>query len=118
VLAEKSERAISYQSVGAFQNGTRVVGVAKAGVEEGMEQIGGRCMVASSGEIVAVCTTKGEGPALARCDLDLCKSFKETTFNFDVHRQPEAYRRIVERKGPRLKADGTPVNQAAGKSSS
>jgi hypothetical protein len=48
---------------------------------------------------------------------DQCKSFKETTFNFDVHGQPEAYRRIVERKGQRLMADGTPVSRIAGKSS-
>jgi hypothetical protein len=74
--------------------------------------------VAPSGEIVAACTTKGDEPALARLDLDLCKWFKETTFIFDVHPQPEAYRRIVERKGPRLMPAGTPVSQAAGKSSS
>jgi predicted amidohydrolase len=95
---------------GAYQNGTWVVGVAKGGVEEGVDQIGGSCIVAPSGEIVAACTTKGDELALARCDLDLCNSFKETTFNFDVHRQPGAYRRIVERKGPRLMADGTPVS--------
>jgi len=35
---------------------------------------------------------------------------------FDVHGQPEAYRRIVERKGQRLMADGIPVSQTAGKS--
>ncbi len=118
MLAEKSEQAISYQSVGAYQNGTWVVGVVKTGVEEGVDQLGSSCMVAPSGEIVASCTNKGDEPALAVCDLDLCKSFKETTFNFDVHCQPEAYRRIVERKGPRLMADGTPASQAAGKSSS
>jgi predicted amidohydrolase len=117
VLAEKSEKASSYQLVGAYQNGTRVVGVAKAGVEEGVYQIGCSCIVAPSGEIAPACTTKGDEAALAVCDLDLCKSFKETTFNFDVHRQPEACRRIVERKGPRLMADETPVGQAAGKSS-
>ncbi len=102
---------------GAYQNGTWVVGVAKGGVEEGVDQIGGSCIVAPSGEIVAACTTKGDELALARCDLDLCNSFKETTFNFDVHRQPEAYRRIVERKGPRLMADGTPVSPASNPSS-
>jgi N-carbamoyl-D-amino-acid hydrolase len=102
---------------GAYQNGTWVVGVAKAGVEEGVDQIGGSCIVAPSGEIVAACTTKGDEIALARCDLDLCNSFKETTFNFDLHRQPEAYRRIVERKGPRLMADGTPVNPNSNPSS-
>jgi hypothetical protein len=94
---------------GAYQNGTWVVGVAKAGIEEGVDQIGGSCIVAPSGEIVAACTTKGDELALARCDLDLCNSYKDTTFNFDLHRQPDAYRRLAERKGPRLMADGTPV---------
>jgi hypothetical protein len=97
---------------GAYQNGTWVVGVAKGGIEEGVDQIGGSCIVAPSGEIVAACTTKGDELALARCDLDLCNSFKDTTFNFDLHRQPDAYRRLVERRGPRLMADGTPVKPA------
>ena len=34
-----------------------------------------------------------------RCDLDLGKSYKATTFNFARHRQPEQYRMIVERRG-------------------
>src|SRR5579864_1163280 len=94
---------------GAYQNGTFVVGVAKAGVEEGVDQIGGSCIVAPSGEIVAACITKDDEIALARCDLDLCNSYKRTTFNFDIHRQPQAYGMIVERRGRYLMADGTPV---------
>jgi predicted amidohydrolase len=84
---------------GAYQNGTWVVGVAKAGNEEGVEQIGNSIIVAPSGEIVAACTTTGDELAIARCDLDLCASYKTTTFDFARHRQPEQYRMIVERKG-------------------
>jgi predicted amidohydrolase len=84
---------------GAYQNGTWVVGVAKAGNEEGVEQIGNSIIVAPSGEIVAACTTTGDELAIARCDLDLCASYKNTTFNFARHREPEQYRMIVERKG-------------------
>jgi predicted amidohydrolase len=84
---------------GAYQNGTWVVGVAKAGNEEGVEQIGNSIIVAPSGEIVAACTTTGDELAIARCDLDLCNSYKSTTFNFARHREPEQYRMIVERKG-------------------
>ena len=84
---------------GAYQNGTWVVGVAKAGNEEGVEQIGNSIIVAPSGEIVAACTTTGDELAIARCDLDLTASYKTTTFNFARHRQPEHYRMIVERKG-------------------
>jgi predicted amidohydrolase len=37
---------------GAYANGTWVVGVAKAGVEEGVDQIGQSCVIAPSGEVV------------------------------------------------------------------
>ena len=84
---------------GAYQNGTWVVGVAKAGCEEGVEQIGNSIIVAPSGEIVGACTTTGDELAVARCDLDLTASYKNTTFNFARHREPEQYRLIVERKG-------------------
>lgn len=84
---------------GAYQNGTWVVGVAKAGNEEGCEMIGGSCIIAPSGEIVAACSTKGDELAIARCDLDLCRSYKTTTFNFERHRRPEAYGLITERRG-------------------
>jgi len=98
---------------GAYQNGTWVIGVAKAGIEEGVDHIAGSCIIAPSGEIVAACATKGDEIALARCDLDLCNSYKRTIFNFDVHRQPQAYGMIVERKGETLMADGSAVNRQA-----
>ncbi len=84
---------------GAYQNGTWVVGVAKAGCEEGVDQIGNSIIVAPSGEIVAACSTLGDELAIARCDLDLTASYKTTTFNFARHREPQAYGLIVERKG-------------------
>ncbi len=91
---------------GAYQNGSWVVGVAKAGIEEGVEQIGNSIIVAPSGEIVAACTTTGDELALARCDLDLTASYKNTTFNFARHREPDQYRLIVERKGALPPAQG------------
>lgn len=84
---------------GAYQNGTWVVGVAKAGDEGGVRQIGGSMIVAPSGEVVAACTTEGDELVVARCDLDLCVSYKSTTFNFAAHRRTEAYGLIVERTG-------------------
>jgi len=83
----------------AYQNGTWVVAVAKAGREEGCDLIGGSCIIAPTGEIVAQCVGLGDELVTARCDLDLGRSFKETIFNFALHRQPEQYRLIVERKG-------------------
>ena len=84
---------------GAYQNGSWVVGVAKAGNEEGVPQIGNSIIAAPSGEIVAACSTTGDELAVARCDLDLTLSYKNTTFNFAKHREPQAYGLIVERKG-------------------
>lgn len=83
----------------AYQNATWVVGVAKAGVEEGCELIGGSIIVAPSGEVVAKCTSLGDELAVASCDLDMGASYKEHIFNFAAHREPEHYRMIVERKG-------------------
>jgi N-carbamoyl-D-amino-acid hydrolase len=84
---------------GAYQNGTWVVGVAKAGIEEGVMQIGQSQIIAPSGETVAMCSTLGDELAVARCDLDLTVSYKTTIFNFAKHRRPEAYGLIVERTG-------------------
>jgi len=84
---------------GAYQNATWVVGVAKCGVEEGCEMIGGSCIAAPTGEIVAQAITREDELVVARCDLDLGQSYKNSTFNFARHREPEQYRMIVERKG-------------------
>ena len=84
---------------GAYQNGCWVVGVAKAGNEDGVRQIGNSIIVAPSGEIVAASTTEADELIIARCDLDLTLSYKHTTFNFAKHRQPQAYSLIVERVG-------------------
>ncbi len=56
---------------GAYQNGTWVVGVAKAGVEEGVDQIGQSYIVAPSGEIARRGAPPLETNCIARCDLDL-----------------------------------------------
>lgn len=93
---------------GAYQNGTWVAGVAKAGVEEGVDSIGGSCLIAPSGEVRAACITKDDEVVVGRCDLDFCRVYQNTTFNFDRHRRPDAYRMIVERKGRTLAADGLP----------
>jgi predicted amidohydrolase len=84
---------------GAYQNGTWVVAAAKAGWEEGCELIGGSAIIAPSGEIIAMCASSGDELAVARCNLDLCNSYKRTVFDFQRHRQLAAYQLIVERKG-------------------
>ncbi len=84
---------------GAYQNATWVIGVAKAGNEEGVPMIGGSCIISPSGQIVARCTGVGDELAVAECDLDDTVSYKESVFNFARHRQPAFYSRIVDQVG-------------------
>ncbi len=91
---------------GAYQNGTWVVGVAKCGVEEGCEMIGNSSIIAPSGELVSQAVTLGDELVVARCDLDLGASYKNTIFDFARHREPDQYRMIVERKGAIAPDDG------------
>ena len=86
---------------GAYQNATWVVGVAKAGNEEGVPMIGGTQIIAPTGESVAVAVTEEDELITAACDLDLGKSYKQSVFDFARHREPAHYRLIVESKGAR-----------------
>jgi hypothetical protein len=36
---------------------------------------------------------------VARCDLDWCKRYKDTLFDFDRYRRPELYSRITDQRG-------------------
>ena len=84
---------------GAYQNATWVVGTAKCGNEEGSQMGGQSVIVAPSGEIVAQAVTVEDEVITARCDLDMGRIYKETVFNFALHRRPEAYALITERAG-------------------
>ena len=74
---------------GAYQNSTWVVATAKAGLEEGCALIGGTCIVAPTGEIVALARGVDDELIVADCDLALCTYGKETTFAFGKHRRIE-----------------------------
>jgi predicted amidohydrolase len=84
---------------GAYQNGTWVVGVAKAGVEEGVDSLGQSCIIAPSGQIVAQTLTTDDELIVASCDLDWCTRYKKTLFDFDRYRRPEVYQRITGQRG-------------------
>ncbi len=84
---------------GAYQNSTRVIGVAKAGSEDDHDLIGGSVIIAPTGEIVAQCRTLGDELVVADCDLDACAYGKEKMFTFDAHRRIEHSGLITERTG-------------------
>lgn len=90
---------------GAYQNATWVVGTAKCGNEEGSSMGGQSVIVAPSGEIVAQAVTVEDEVITAKCDLDMGRIYKDTVFNFALHRRPEAYGLITERTGAILPED-------------
>jgi predicted amidohydrolase len=81
---------------GAYQNGAWVVAAAKAGVEEGVEQIGSSAIVAPSGQIVAQSVSLADEVITARIDLDATRTYKEGVWAFARNRRVEHYRRLVE----------------------
>ena len=84
---------------GAYQNGTWVVGVAKGGTEEGVESLAQSAIIAPSGQIAAQAVSTGDELVVADCDLNWCRHYKETLFDFARYRRPEVYQRISSQKG-------------------
>ena len=90
---------------GAYQNGTWVVGVAKGGVEEGVDSLAQSMIVAPSGQIVAQALTAGDELVTARCDLDWCARYQGTVFDFDRYRRPGCIRDTAH-GAPRRRTSG------------
>ena len=84
---------------GAYQNGCWVVGVAKAGDEDGVRQIGNSMIVAPSGEIVAGVLDRGRRARDRALRSRPHAVVQEHDVQFRAHRQPQAYGLIVERTG-------------------
>jgi N-carbamoyl-D-amino-acid hydrolase len=87
---------------GAYQNCCWVVGVAKAGPEEGSEFLGGSCIIAPSGDMVALARTVGDELIVADCDLDAGAYNRQSIFDFAANRQIHHYGLITERAGIRV----------------
>lgn len=82
----------------AYQNGCWVIACAKAGKEEGCDLLGQSCIIAPTGEIVALATTVGDELIVAECDFERTREIKEHIFNFELHRSPEEYQIISQPK--------------------
>jgi predicted amidohydrolase len=85
---------------GAYQNGMFVVGVAKAGVEEGVELLADSQIIGPSGEVIARAGGCGDELVIAVCDLDLCDRYKQTVFDFQRYRRPSMYGAITAPHAP------------------
>jgi predicted amidohydrolase len=92
---------------GAYQNSTWVVGVAKAGDEDGHPLIGGSVIVDPNGVIVAQAKTEEDELLVHACDMDACNFGKSTIFDFKRHRRVEHYDRITGQTGV-IYPDGEP----------
>ena len=91
---------------GAYQNSCWVVGVAKAGDEDGHPMIGGTIIVDPDGQVVQRATTEADELLVHACDMDACNFGKATIFDFKRHRRTEHYGRITGQTGV-LRPDGT-----------
>ena len=83
---------------GCYQNGLWAVAVAKAGLEEGSDLIGGSMIAAPTGEIIARAATTGDEVITAEVDLDRCAEIRANVFNFALHREPGDYAPITAPK--------------------
>jgi N-carbamoyl-D-amino-acid hydrolase len=80
---------------GAYANACFVVGIAKAGVEDGMELIGGSSVINPQGQIIAKASTTGDELITALIDLDHMTPVRKR-WNFLGRRQPQHYGSLLE----------------------
>ena len=97
---------------GAYQNGTFVVGVAKGGVEEGVDSLAESLIIAPSGEILAATSASGDEVVVAICDLDWCARYTGTLFDFEKYRMIEHYQPITSQRGAVPPPDRVPAEDA------
>ncbi|MBU2998543.1 N-carbamoyl-D-amino-acid hydrolase [Roseovarius nubinhibens] len=83
----------------AYQNATWVVGVAKAGDEDGHPLMGGSMIVDPNGYVMARAETEGDELIVHACDMDACSFGKSTIFDFARHRRIEHYGLICSQTG-------------------
>lgn len=86
-------------TAGAYQNAAWVVGIAKAGDEDGHPLMAGSIIVDPNGLVVARAETDGDELIVHACDMDLCNFGKTTIFDFARHRRIEHYGRITGQTG-------------------
>jgi predicted amidohydrolase len=83
----------------AYQNATWVVGVAKAGDEDGHPLMGGSMIVDPNGYVMARAESEGDELIVHACDMDACNFGKSTIFDFARHRRIEHYGLICSQTG-------------------
>ena len=80
---------------GAYANACWVVGVAKAGIEDGLELIAGSSVINPQGQIVARAGTTGDELIAARIDVEAMVPVRKR-WNFLGRRQPQHYGTLLQ----------------------
>jgi predicted amidohydrolase len=80
---------------GAYANLCFVLGVAKAGVEDGVELIAGSAIIDPLGQVLARAATNRDELVVARLDLDQMAPVR-TRWNFLGRRQPQHYGHVLD----------------------
>ena len=93
---------------GAYQNACWVCAAAKAGEEEGVYQMGGSCIIAPTGEIVARATTDCDEVIVADLDLDMCHETNMSKDTWGTSRQPQYYGAVAEAMPPAIVGTDAP----------
>jgi N-carbamoyl-D-amino-acid hydrolase len=97
-----SEHNLLVMRAAAYQNCCWVVGVAKAGPEEGSNFLGDTCIIAPTGEIVAKTLGLGDEVIAADCDLSAGEYNRRSIFNFEANRQTQHYGLITAQRGVKV----------------
>jgi len=78
----------------AYQNGIWVAASGKAGPEEGVDMLAHSCIIAPSGQVVALTQGRGDEVIVMDCDLETSQAYKRF-HDFDRNRKPEHYGPIL-----------------------
>jgi len=98
-LAQRLYHSELSMTAGAYQNSAWVVGIAKAGDEDGHPLMAGSVIVDPNGFVVARAQGEGDELIVHACDMDACTFGKTTIFDFARHRRVEHYSRITAQTG-------------------
>lgn len=84
---------------GAYANGVYVIAAGKAGVEGGVQYIGGSVVIGPTGEVLARAATGGDELVLAEIDGAVAARAR-ARLNLEVNRRPDQYEVLVRTTAP------------------
>ena len=77
---------------GAYQNSVWIVSAAKAGLEEGVKQLGESTIISPTGEVKVMSKTLEDELIVHECDLGIGDKYRSEIFDFENRRKPDNYK--------------------------